>query len=358
MQSLSLIQAHELVAAALMRCGTSAPNANAVADALIAAEEVGQTGHGLRRVPSYAAQAQSGKVDGHTTPTMTQGRPGVLTVDAHNGFAYPAIALAVEWLIGNTARQGITVAGITRSHHCGVAGVTVERLADAGFVAMMFANTPAAIAPWGGRTALFGTNPIAFAAPRPNGKPAIVIDVSLSRVARGKIMAAGQRGEDIPQGWALDSAGQPTTDPQAALAGTMIPMGDAKGTALALMVELLAAGLVGAHFGHEASSFFSSDGAAPGVGQLILAIDPGAFGGTERTRLADIADMLDQQDTTLSPDAVSRFDALARAVEGEPGARLPGARRVALRQEVAQQGIMVDSDLLVEIKALGLPASA
>jgi (2R)-3-sulfolactate dehydrogenase (NADP+) len=258
MAHLTLSQAHDLVTKTLQRCGTSASNADAVARALIAAESVGQAGHGLRRVPSYAAQALSGKVDGRATPTSCQARAGVLTVDACHGFAYPAVDLAVEWLTQTTPLQGIAVAGIKRSHHCGVAGVIVEKLADAGLVAMMFANTPAAMAPWGGRKALFGTNPIAFAAPRTDGQPAIVIDVSLSKVARGKIMAAGQRGEPIPEGWALDSKGQPTTDPQAALAGTMIPMGDAKGTALALMVELLAAGLVGAHFGHEASSFFTA----------------------------------------------------------------------------------------------------
>lgn len=359
MANLSMLQAHDLVTETLMRCGTSDPNAKAVARALVAAEGAGQTGHGLRRVPSYAAQSLSKKVDGLAIPTSHQGRPGVLTVDAQHGFAYPAVDLAVDWLIETTVHQGIAVAGITHSHHCGVAGVTVERLADAGLVAMMFANTPAAMAPWGGRKALFGTNPIAFAAPRTNGQPAIIIDVSLSKVARGKIMAAGQRGDDIPMGWALDSEGQPTTDPQAALAGTMIPMGDAKGTALALMVELLAAGLVGAHFGHEASSFFAPEGSAPGVGQLILAIDPCAFAGIDTSRIEALASMLDGEAAeAASPRALIRFDDLARAVEGEAGARLPGARRVQLKSTAEQQGIMVDDDLLAQIKALGMPAAA
>lgn len=327
---LTLEQAHELVVSTLTRCGTSSENAAAVARALVAAEEAGQAGHGLRRLPSYAAQAHSGKVDGKAMPSATQGRPGVLTVDARDGFAYPAIDLAVDWLAGAAQAQGIAVAGITRSHHCGVAGVTVGRLADKGLVALMFANTPAAMAPWGGRTPLFGTDPIAFAAPRPDGRTPVVIDVSLSKVARGKIMAADQRGEAIPEGWALDADGQPTSDPKAALGGTMVPMGDAKGTALALMVELLAAGLVGARYGHEASSFFTADGSAPGVGQLIIAIDPGAFGGGD----------------------VARIDDLARAVENEPGARLPGARRAELKAKVAESGIWIDDDLLAQIEAV------
>lgn len=356
MPTLSLHQAHDLVVATLMRCRTSRPNAEAVARALVAAEQVGQAGHGLRRLPSYAAQALVGKVDGHASPAGQQGRPGTLTVDARGGFAYPAIDLAVDWLIRAAPRQGIAVAGITRSHHCGVAGVTVERLADAGLVALMFANTPAAMAPWGGRTALFGTNPIAFAAPRPNGRPAVVVDVSLSKVARGKIMAAGQRGEPIPEGWALDDEGRPTTDPQAALSGTMIPMGDAKGTALALMVELLAAGLVGAHFGHEASSFLSADGAPPGVGQLILAISPGAFGGMGQGHIGALVAALEQSSEGQEASgsvALSRIDDLARAIEAQLGARLPGARRDDLRKQTAKAGIQIDDDLMAQIHAAG-----
>ncbi|MDP0926260.1 Ldh family oxidoreductase [Paracoccus onubensis] len=346
MPRLTLPQTHRLVTETLMRCRTSGPNAEAVADALVAAEEVGQAGHGLRRVPSYAAQALSGKVDGHATPVTRQGRPGLLTVDACHGFAYPAIDLAVNWLTTAAPQQGIAVAGITRSHHCGVAGVTVERLADAGLVGIMFANSPAAMAPWGGRRALFGTNPIAFAAPRPDGHPAIVVDVSLSKVARGKIMAAEQRGDMIPAGWALDAEGQETTDPKDALAGTMVPMGDAKGTALALMVELLSAGLVGAHFGYEASSFFSAEGPAPGVGQMILAIDPAAFAGPGG----------DQGQGSAA--ALGRIDELAKAIEAESGARVPGTRRAELKRQAAAEGISVDDALLSEIEAFGRRDSA
>lgn len=324
-------QVHDLILRTLMRCRTAEANARSVAQALVAAEMVGQSGHGLRRVPSYAAQALSGKVDGFATPTTTHPRPGVVAVDAAMGFAYPALDLAVDWLAEAAPQQGIAAAGIVRSHHCGVAGITVERLARSGLVALLFANTPAAMAPWGGRKALFGTNPIAFAAPRSGGRSPIVVDVSLSKVARGKIMAADQKGTAIPEGWALDADGQPTTDPAAALSGTMIPMGDAKGTALALMVELLAAGLMGANFAHEASSFFDADGPPPGVGQVILALDPDAFSDMARARIDDLAD----------------------AMADQPGARLPGARRDDLRKAAAD-GLQVDDALLAQIDALGV----
>ena len=189
---LSLGEAHALVMETLARCHTSGENAHHVADALVAAELAGQAGHGLRRVPSYAGQALTGKVDGFARPRSQATRPGALMVDAAHGFAYPALALAMDWLPGAARAQGVAVAGVRRSHHAGVAGWFVERLAGEGLVALMFANTPAAIAPWGGTRPIFGTNPVAFAAPVPGAAP-IVVDLSLSTVARGRIMAAAQR---------------------------------------------------------------------------------------------------------------------------------------------------------------------
>jgi (2R)-3-sulfolactate dehydrogenase (NADP+) len=327
---LSVAQAHALVAAALTASATSIENADAVSRALVGAELCGQAGHGLRRVAAYAAQSRSGKVDGRASSVALRVRPGVIHIDARRGFAYPALELAVAELAQATPGQGIVMAGIARSHHAGVAGLTVEALAERGFLALMFANSPAAMAPWGGTRPLFGTNPIAFACPVEGGEPPVVVDVSLSKVARGRIMAAAQKGEAIPEGWALDAKGQPTTDAKAALKGTMNPLGDAKGAALALMVELLAAGLTGANYAYDQTSFFDAHGAPPGTGQAIIAIDPGAFG----------------------PGALRRFSAMAEAVAGSAGARLPGRRRYALRQELERDGIPVDAALLAELEAI------
>jgi (2R)-3-sulfolactate dehydrogenase (NADP+) len=225
--------------------------------------------------------------------------------------------------------QGLAVAAIRGSHHCGAAGHPVERLAEAGLVALMFANTPAAIAPWGGAVGIFGTTPIAFAC-QLTDRPPLVVDLSLSKVARGNILALKQKGEHIPEGWALDAAGQPTTDPDAALQGTMLPLGDAKGTALALMVELLAAGLTGANFAADASSFLDAKGDPPGTGQLIIAFDPAPF----------------------SRDAVERFARLAAAVEAQAPARLPGTRRHEARGKAERDGLAVADALLAEISAI------
>jgi (2R)-3-sulfolactate dehydrogenase (NADP+) len=329
MAILTLAAAEALVVETLKRCRTSRANAQSVARALVAAEADGLKGHGLSRVPSYAAQAKVGKVDGSAQPVVTRPRPATLAVDAANGFAYPALEAALAALPAVVSGEGIGAAAVRRSHHCGAAGQPVEALAQAGFVALMFANTPSAIAPWGGKTGVFGTNPVAFACPLP-GRPPIVIDLSLSKVARGNILAAQQKGESIPQGWALDAGGRPTTDPAAALAGTMLPLGDAKGTALALMVELLAAGLAGANFAAEASSFLDAEGDPPGTGQLIVAFAANAFG---------------------RGDAVDRFGVLAAAIEQQSGARLPGTRRLAARAKAQAEGISISEALLAEIGA-------
>jgi (2R)-3-sulfolactate dehydrogenase (NADP+) len=328
---LSVAEAHALVASALTASNTSPENAVSVAQALIGAELAGQGGHGLRRVPAYTAQAKVGKVKGHAVPTATRVRPGAIHIDAGFGFAYPAFDLAITELANIAPAQGIALAGIFRSHHAGVTGLFVERLAEKGLVALLLANAPGAMAPWGGRKPLFGTNPIAFAAPV-EGELPIVVDVSLSKVARGKVMAAAQKREPIPAGWAFDVDGNPTTDAEAALAGTMAPLGDAKGTALALMVELLAAGLTGANFGHEQTSFFDAKGAPPGTGQAIIAIDPGAFGGVR---------------------ALARFREMAEAIAEADGARVPGRRRQELRAKLERNGIAADTALIEEIRKIG-----
>jgi (2R)-3-sulfolactate dehydrogenase (NADP+) len=328
MATLTLAEAEGLVVATLARCRTSTDNARSVARALVAAEADGLKGHGLSRLPTYAAQARLGKVDGLAVPSIARPRPGLIAIDAANGFAFPALEAAEAMLPEAAHGQGLAAAAIRRSGHCGAAGLPVERLAQTGLVALMFVNTPGAMAPWGGAKAVFGTNPVAFACPLP-GRAPLVVDLSLSKVARGNVMTAKQRGEKIPEGWALDHDGKPTTDPDAALRGTMVPMGDAKGTALALMVELLAAGLTGAQFAAEASSYLDAEGPPPGTGQMILAFDPAAFGG----------------------DAVARFGVLATSIETQAGARLPGTRRLKTREKAAADGVTVSDALMKEIEA-------
>ena len=303
-------EALELVFDALQKHQTSTENAKEVADALICAEIDGQSGHGLSRVPSYIQQLSSGKVDGNAKPAIVGSNGAVIRIDAKNGFAYPALSLAIKELVSCSKKYGIAVASISHSHHFGQAGRHVERLAESELIGLMFGNTPKAIPPWGGSKALYGTNPIAFSVPR-SKTPPLVIDLSLSKVARGKVMMANQKNERIPQGWAIDEQGNPTSDAKKALAGAMLPIGDAKGSALALMIEILSAALTGSNFGFEASSFFDSEGDSPGVGQLIIAIDPSFFSG----------DVFSE-----------RVETIINAILEQPSTRLPGNKRLEKRK--------------------------
>lgn len=330
---LTLAEAEAIAAAALAACGASPAAAAATARALVAAEADGQAAHGLARVPAYGAQARSGKVKGDAVPVATRVAPGVLRVDAGLGFAYPAIDLALEGLVPLARSQGIAAAAVHRSHHFGQVGAHAERLAEAGLVALVFGNTPKAMAFYGGKRAMLGTNPLAFAAPVAGGAP-LVVDLALSVAARGKIVAAQKAGKPIPADWAVDRDGHPTTDPTAALAGTLSPIGGAKGGALALMVEILGAALTAGAFGWEASSFFDAEGAPPDMGHLFIAIDPGpTSGGAFGARMAT----------------------LAAAMAEEPEVRLPGSRRLAARARARAEGLAVPTALLDELRALATP---
>jgi (2R)-3-sulfolactate dehydrogenase (NADP+) len=297
-----------------------------LANALIAAESEGQLGHGLSRIPAYLGQLKVGKVNPEAKPRLHQPMPAALFVDADGGFAFPALDMAFENGVALARKTGIAAISVHHSHHCGSLGYQVERYANEGLLAIMVANAPKAMAPWGGKQAVFGTNPIAFATPV-EGREPIVIDLSLSRVARGKVMLAAREGREIPDNWALDVEGNPTTDAHAALAGTMAPIGDAKGTALAMMVEVMAAALTGSSLSCKASSFFDDEGPRPHVGQFLIVIDPRS--GAENFAIT----VRELTDTILA----------------EPGVRLPGMRRHLAIRDAKSNGIKVNEKLFSEL---------
>jgi len=306
--------------------------ARTVAEALVRAEADGISSHGVARVPPYAEQAKCGKVDGFAEPSVERTAAAVLDVDSRIGFAFPAIRLGLDTAAKIVGETGIVAIGIKHSHHFGVAGHHVEDAANKGLVAIAFSNTPAAIAPWGGKTALYGTNPIAFACPRTGGRAPLVIDLSVSTVARGKVVLAAKSGEAIPDDWALDAGGRPTTDAKAALAGSMAPLGGtgagAKGAALGLMIELLCGALTGSNFGYQGSSFFEPTGAPPSIGHLILVMDPRAFGG--------------------GTGFTARAEEMFTAILDQEGTRLPGERRLQ-RRAASIDGIEIPDALAVEL---------
>jgi (2R)-3-sulfolactate dehydrogenase (NADP+) len=329
---LTLVEIHDLTCRALTASKTSARNADSVAVSIAAAEADGIPSHGLLRVPTYCAHARAGKVDGFAEPRFAQAAPAVIDVDANNGFAHPAIDLGFEHLVPMTRAQGVAMLGVRNSYNAGVMGLHVGKLANAGLVGLAFANAPAVIAPWGGRKPLFGTNPIAFAAPRASNAP-IIVDLASSVVARGEVLLRAQRGDPIPEGWGFDAQGRPTTDPDAVLAGgSMVPAGGHKGAAIALLVEILAATLTGACHSFDAGSLTSDDGVPAGIGQLIIAIDPDRFGGSAFQQ---------------------RLERLCATIVSEPNVRLPGSRRFSNRRKAEREGVDVSDTLHAAVSNLG-----
>jgi len=327
-QIITVEDAYALAFEALRGVGIPEAEAQMTAQALVAAERDELSSHGLARLPFYLEQALSGKVNPGAQAQVSI-RGAVVRVDAQYGLAFPAVSAGLEQAIPLARELGMVAVSIAHSHHFGVAGYHVEQVARQGLLALAFSNAPSAMAPWGGNAPLFGTNPIAFASPRQGAEP-VVIDLSLSKVARGKIMLAKKAGTPIPEGWAINSDGQPTTDPDAALAGSMVPAGEAKGAALALMVELLTAGLTGCHFGYQASSFFDAKGEAPNVAHLMLIIAPDFFG----------------------PGYSGHVEALFKAMLAQEGVRLPGERRHAARHN-HHTHITLPKNLIAELEGFG-----
>jgi (2R)-3-sulfolactate dehydrogenase (NADP+) len=321
------------VATALERAGASAAMAASTARALVLAEAQGQGGHGLSRVAQYATHLRNGRAVGNAVPRVLKRQGATLIVDADEGLAFPACELAINEAIVTARAQGLALVGVVRSHHCGVLVDHLRAVAAAGMVGLGFTNSPSAMPAAGGRHAIFGTNPIAAAFPRGGDADPLLIDLSLSEAARGKVMVAAKAGRPIPAGWALDEQGLSTTDAAAALKGSMLPLGAAtsnKGAMLALVVELLVTALIGANYGFEASSFFVDAGNRPGIGQTFIVIDPRALAGE---------------------GYFARVEVLVAEMLKDEGLRLPGARREALRRQAEAEGIEVAESLLAQWQA-------
>ncbi len=332
MPSLSAAALTELAERALQQGGAGPAMAKITARALVAADMQGLATHGVARVPFYCSFLRNGRADGKAEPRIVKEKGAVCLIDNADGLPYASCELAVSEAIRRAQQFGIGYAGIQRSGHVGALALNLLPVVDAGMVGIALSNSPAAIPAWGGSKALYGTNPIAAVFPRAGREP-LIIDQSLTTVTRGKIMLAAQKNEPIPEGWALDRAGRPTTDPKAALeGGSLFPIGGVKGAMLALTFELLCTALTGAAIGAEADSFFSEQGNRPRIGQSFLVIDPAALAGAAVYQ--------------------ERIETLLAAMLAEPGVRLPGARRHAAAAAAQRDGIDVSAELLRQLEEL------
>ncbi|GFE48439.1 dehydrogenase [Roseobacter cerasinus] len=286
---------------ALLAHGASTFAAAEVARAVRQAEGRGNKICGLYYVESYCQQLQSGRVNGTVDPVVSSPRPASIRVDAGYGFAQPAFALGLVPALDAARRFGTATLAVAHAHTCTSLGYFTEQIARAGFIAIGFTNASPIVAAPGGKTRVIGTNPIAFSVPDGQGGIAMQFDQSTTTVALGKITMAKALGEQIPLGWALDAAGEPTTDPSAALSGSLVSTGGYKGWGFGLMAEILAAGMTGSVLSRNVKPLKAPDGPHHDLGQFYIVMDP-----------------------TTSPEFAARVAALAEAVAADEGARMPG----------------------------------
>ena len=267
----------ELCRAALLRVGVDERTAQVLADATVEAELVGNPAVGVAHLFDYLDSYREGRIARESRPIVRRVAPAVIDVDACSGLAQTAFAAAFDDLHSATRDAGMAALWIRNSFTCGELGYYPRRLAEQGFLSMASANSPALMSVGGAQSPILGTNPLAYAIPRPGMLP-MVIDQASSATAFVNIRRAAAAGESIPAGWALGPDGEPTQDAAAALQGTLLPFGSHRGGNIALLVEVLAT-LSGASFSLDAAPFDSGN-ASPGIGVFLLSIDPARFDGS------------------------------------------------------------------------------
>ena len=330
-QNLSLDQLTALLEQIFLRHGTSGDVARVLAQNCAGAERDGAHSHGVFRIPGYVSTLQSGWVNGQAVPVVEDVASGFVRVDAGNGFAQPALAAARPLLVEKARSAGIAVLAIRNSHHFAALWPDVEPFAYEGLVALSVVNSMTCVVPHGADRPLFGTNPIAFAAPRADGDP-IVFDLATSAIAHGDVQIAARKGERLPPGMGVDSLGQPTQDPKAILeGGALLPFGGHKGSALSMMVELLAAALTGGNFSFEFDWKSHPGAKTPWTGQLLIVIDPSKAAGQ---------------------GFAERSQELVRQMHGVGLKRLPGDRRHNQRARSQAEGITLEASELAKLREL------
>ncbi|XDZ65879.1 Ldh family oxidoreductase [Alphaproteobacteria bacterium LSUCC0684] len=326
---LSLDEIYNLAYDCLTQNGADHENATALATTIMTAERDGSVSHGLFRLPSYVASLRSGKVNGKARPKATTATPALVKLHGDNGYAPMAHQVGIPLLIEAARNSGVGLLAISHVHHMAALWPEVEALAEADLVGLACTAYMPMVAPAGAKSALFGTNPIAFAWPRPGQNP-VVYDMATASMAMGEVQVAAREGHDVPPGTGLDKNGEPTTDPAAiADGGVLLPFGGYKGSAIAMMVELLAAGLVGENFSFEAREGDNGDGGPPQGGQFILAMSPEIVAG---------------------PGWADHCDTFFARLTGLEGVRLPGERRHKNRLSDAPRAI--NTPLVEKIRSL------
>jgi delta1-piperideine-2-carboxylate reductase len=325
---------NELVAllrSVFLNAGVSKMNADVLALNCAMCERDGSVSHGIFRIPGYLASLKSGWVDGRAVPAAEDAGPAFLRVDARNGFAQPSLAAARPQLIDKVRKAGAAILAIRDSHHFSALWPDVEPFARDGLIAIAFVSGLACVLPAGGHKPVFGTNPMAFAAPVAGSDP-LVFDQATSAISNGDVRIAAREGAKVPPGSGVDCHGRATVDPEAILdGGALLPFGGHKGASIALMVEILASALTGGQFSSEVNFATHPGAETPKTGQLLIVIDPGRNGN------ANFAPRLHQLLTTLREAGQKR---------------LPGERRYALRKASEKNGIAISFSQLEQLQSV------
>jgi len=329
---INLNEIKPLCTSVLRKAGYGDAHADAITKMLYTCQLDDCQSHGLFRLLMCSQTMQVGKIDGQVIPSLKESDTAILHTDAHGGMSLLAVDNAIPELIEKTRKYGIAALAINNCYHFSALWPEVERLSAAGLAAMAMVPSHSWVAPAGGTRGSLGTNPLAFSWPR-KGKDPFTFDFATSGFARGEIELYKRAGKRLPEGVALDKDGRPTTDPQAALDGAMLTFGGHKGSALSIMIELLAGPLIDDMTSLESMEFAASKGGAPYHGEIIIAFDPNLF----------------------SPGRVAENDARAERLFADivdQGARLPSQRRYAARARNLARGYVeipqqLHQDLLV-----------
>jgi len=327
---LSPTEALTLIVNALIGSGTSPENVGYFSEAILDTELSGLEGHGFYWLQYYCAHLRSGKVDGKAVPLVDAISDTSFRVNAQHGFAHPAIAAGFKHLIPAAEEHGVAAMGVYNSYNAATLGFHTGYLARAGLLALGATNAVPNLAPVGGKTPIIGTNPISYAVPGTDGEISFLVDQSATQVAWTAVKRAAEKGEPIPLGWALDQNGEPTTDAEAGLAGSMAPAGGVKGFSIGLLVEVLCAALAGGELGPDQGSFTDDDGRPIDNGQFFVAFNTNKLSGGTFNK-------------TISK--------LVASITDQPGARLPNARRVENKKRLKNQGIRIEKELLETLNA-------
>jgi len=330
-----IAELHSLVGQVLMHHGVAPARAPLLANTIVAAERDGSRSHGLQRLAGYVSSLLSGWVDGAAEPVVHEAGPGLLKIDARNGFAQVALAEATPRLRAMAAAHGSATLTTANSHHFAALWPDIEPLAAEGYVALTMVNTRARMVVWRGTRKVLGTNPMAFACPRRSAPP-VIWDQASSVMSQGDVLLASAAKRPLPEGVGVDATGKATTDPDAVLKdGALLPFGGIKGGSLAFMIEVLAT-LGGARFGFEDCSGKIPGAVTSNAGQFLLLIDPRRFG----------------------DDFLDRIEELIEHLRDAGTGRLPGDLRYERRRIAERDGIEVLPEMHEYLKREGRNASA